>query len=257
MKRLLTAGLLIPPAIYLIFWAHPLLFLAAQAALALLCYHEYRRLVAAHGFNTAGPFGYAAGLVILRAPDSELLLVALLVLLALILSLRSSNLAHVLPQSGALILGVVYIFCPWRFAGGLREASPHWLLFALVLNWVGDVAAYYVGRTVGRHKLAPRLSPAKTWEGATASMAASVLFGAFYLPAFIPSVSVFEAIALTAVANVAGQLGDISESAIKRGAGVKDSGTLLPGHGGLLDRVDSSLFSLPVVYFWLIKPWQG
>ncbi|HWB98977.1 MAG TPA: phosphatidate cytidylyltransferase, partial [Bryobacteraceae bacterium] len=117
--------------------------------------------------------------------------------------------------------------------------------------WIGDAGAYYVGRRLGRHKLAPRISPGKSWEGAIASVAVSVLFGVFYLARFLPSVPAAAAIAISAVANIAGQLGDLAESAIKRGAGVKDSGTILPGHGGFLDRVDSTLFVLPVVYLYI------
>jgi phosphatidate cytidylyltransferase len=148
------------------------------------------------------------------------------------------------------VLGVVYIFGSWKFAVLLRAANAHWLVYALALNWVGDIAAYYVGRSVGRHKLAPRVSPKKSWEGAAASLAASVVFGGFYLGRFLPAVPLAQSLALSAAANVAGQFGDLSESALKRGAGVKDSSSLLPGHGGWLDRVDSTLFALPIVYLF-------
>jgi phosphatidate cytidylyltransferase len=136
-----------------------------------------------------------------------------------------------------------------RCAIDLRGISQYWLFFALSLNWVGDIAALYIGRMIGRHKLAPLVSPGKSWEGAAASMIASVAYGALYFPRLLPSVPLLEALGLAALANIAGQLGDLCESALKRGAGVKDSGTLLPGHGGWLDRVDSTLFALPVVYF--------
>ncbi|HEY3840842.1 MAG TPA: phosphatidate cytidylyltransferase, partial [Bryobacteraceae bacterium] len=108
--------------------------------------------------------------------------------------------------------------------------------------------AYYVGRRWGRRKLAPRVSPGKTWEGAMASAVVSAIAGVLALPRLIPGVGFGEALVLALAANIAGQVGDLAESAIKRGAGVKDSGTLLPGHGGLLDRVDSSMFALPVLY---------
>jgi phosphatidate cytidylyltransferase len=124
-------------------------------------------------------------------------------------------------------------------------------MYGLLLNWVGDIGAYYAGRAFGRHKLAPVVSPKKTWEGAVASVVTSVAVAGAYLTHFVPGVSWPVAIALTAAANAAGQLGDLAESAMKRGAGVKDSGTILPGHGGFLDRVDSTLFALPVVYAYL------
>jgi phosphatidate cytidylyltransferase len=129
-------------------------------------------------------------------------------------------------------------------------------MYALIVSWVGDIGAYYVGRSFGRHKLAPRVSPKKSWEGAAASVVTATLIGAFYLVYFQPKVSLVEAILLTSLANAIGQLGDLCESAMKRGAGVKDSGTILPGHGGFLDRVDSSLFVMPVIYSWtLLRPW--
>jgi phosphatidate cytidylyltransferase len=96
--------------------------------------------------------------------------------------------------------------------------------------------------------MAPRVSPAKSWEGAAGSVAGSMLFGGLYAHYLIPQAPLAGALALAAAGNVAGQLGDLCESALKRGAGVKDSGTLLPGHGGWLDRIDSSLFSVPAVY---------
>jgi phosphatidate cytidylyltransferase len=129
----------------------------------------------------------------------------------------------------------------------LHAMNPYWLVFGLAVNWIGDTGAYYFGRNFGKHKLAPIVSPGKSWEGAAASVVAAMLFGIFFLARFV-HVDLLPAGAIAIAANIAGQVGDLAESAIKRGAGVKDSGTLLPGHGGMLDRVDSSLFSLPVLY---------
>jgi phosphatidate cytidylyltransferase len=105
-----------------------------------------------------------------------------------------------------------------------------------------------VGRAIGKHKLAPSVSPGKSWEGAVASVFGSILFGVLYVGHFVPQIPIWQVALIAGVANVAGQFGDLAESALKRGAGLKDSGTLLPGHGGFLDRLDSSLFALPVVY---------
>jgi phosphatidate cytidylyltransferase len=124
-------------------------------------------------------------------------------------------------------------------------------MYGLLVSWAGDIGAFYVGRKFGRHKMAPRVSPKKSWEGAAASVVTAVVLAGAYLLRFIPGISVASAIAVTAAANVAGQLGDLAESAMKRGANVKDSGTMLPGHGGFLDRVDSTLFALPVIYAYL------
>jgi phosphatidate cytidylyltransferase len=121
-------------------------------------------------------------------------------------------------------------------------------MFGLMVNWIGDTGAYYVGKNFGRHKMAPAVSPGKSWEGAAASAVTGILFGVIYLPLAIRGTSPIAAGLLALVANAAGQIGDLAESAVKRGAGVKDSGSLLPGHGGMMDRVDSSMFALPVVY---------
>jgi len=164
--------------------------------------------------------------------------------------LRLEDLQHALLHAAFLLFGIIYIFGAWKFAILLRAASPHWLAYALIMIWLGDGFAYYTGKSLGRHRLATRISPNKTWEGSIASLAGSVLFGIFYLNRTL-SVPMLEAGLLSAAANIAGQAGDLAESALKRGAGVKDSSTLLPGHGGLLDRVDSTLFALPVVYLKL------
>jgi phosphatidate cytidylyltransferase len=255
MKRIITALVLIPLVSYVALWGPQWLCLAVVAAVALLCYHEYAGIVAAHGIERPGPIGYAAGLLVLLVEQQQMLLVTLLALLALAFAVHGKDLAKALPRAAALVLGVLYIFGAWRCAIALRIVSPYWLFFVLAVNWVGDSVAYYVGGAIGRHKLAPKLSPAKSWEGTIASVLTSVVFGVFYLGWLLPSVSLVERIVFSAAGNVAGQFGDLSESALKRGAGVKDSGTLLPGHGGWLDRVDSTLFALPVVYLLLSFPW--
>ena len=249
MTRILTALVLIPTFCYVVLWAPQWAFLMAVAVVGVLCFHEYAGLAALRKIPTAGVFGYAAGLLILLLPGKDFAFFVLIAIFGLALALRSRDLAQVLPSAAALLLGVAYIFGSLRCGIDLRAISSHWLFFALSLNWAGDIAALYVGRVLGRHKLAPRISPAKSWEGAAASLVASVVYGALYFPRLLPAVPLAEALGLTAVANVAGQLGDLCESVLKRGAGVKDSGTLLPGHGGWLDRVDSTLFALPVVYF--------
>jgi phosphatidate cytidylyltransferase len=121
-------------------------------------------------------------------------------------------------------------------------------MVAVLVSWAGDTGGLYVGRTFGKHKLAPTVSPSKTWEGAAGSMVAGTVAAMIYAHYFVASAPLAGVAAMGAVANVAGQMGDLCESAFKRGAGVKDSGTTLPGHGGWLDRIDSSLFSVPVTY---------
>ncbi len=180
-------------------------------------------------------------------PAAASLLLVLLALLAMGLALRVHDLSSVLPDVSAQSFGLIYIYGGWKTAFLLHAISPYWLTFGLAVNWIGDTGAYYFGRNFGKHKMAPIVSPGKSWEGAAASVVTAVLFGVFCLPRFVP-IAMLPAGLIALAANVAGQVGDLAESAIKRGAGVKDSGKLLPGHGGMLDRVDSSLFSLPVLY---------
>jgi phosphatidate cytidylyltransferase len=144
--------------------------------------------------------------------------------------------------------GAIYIGGAWFWAFRLRVLNPHWLLFAFLLCWAGDTAAYYVGKNFGRHKLAPKISPGKTWEGAVASVVGGVLAGAIYAHYLIPAAPLGLVLTVGAAGNIAGQIGDLIESAYKRWGGVKDSGSSLPGHGGWLDRIDSSLLSVPAVY---------
>lgn len=245
MTRVLTALALIPFAIYTIFFSPEWFFAAVAIAMALLCYSEYSNIVGGYGVEAPGIPGAIAGLALFL----DVSYIRLVSIAALVLSLRLRDLAKGLPYAAAMVLGAVYIFGAWRCAIDLRAVSPNWVLFALGINWVGDVAAYYVGRAVGKHKLAPRVSPGKTIEGAMGSLVSAAAFGsafATWWPAGGLNLGTWIALAL--VTSAAGQLGDLTESALKRGANMKDSGTLLPGHGGWLDRLDSSLFTMPVVY---------
>jgi phosphatidate cytidylyltransferase len=251
MKRLVTALALIPTVTYVILWANTWVFLAVLTAVALLCYYEYNRIAASYGFGSLNLLGYAAGVLLLVWRGDAWPLLVLAAVVALAEAMRASDLSKTLPRAALLLMGVVYVFGCWRFAVPLREASCHWLMYALVLNWAGDSGSYYIGRAFGKHRMAPLISPNKSWEGAAASVVTSVLVGGAYLLRFVPGVTVAGAIGLTVAANAAGQFGDLAESAIKRGASVKDSSDILPGHGGFLDRVDSTLFTLPVIYLWI------
>ena len=248
MNRLLTALALIVLAAYLVFFSPTSIFIAGALAFAALCFWEYSGLVLAHGIARPGPLAWLTGLLIIFFPQFTLPGVSVLLLATFVYALRNNDMRNVLTEVAASFMGVFYTFVPWRFAIDLRAVSIHLLFFALALNWVGDSAAYYVGRAIGKHKLAPLVSPGKSWEGAIASVAGAILFGLLYLGHFVPQIPLWQVALIAAIANVAGQLGDLAESAMKRGAGLKDSGTLLPGHGGFLDRLDSSLFALPVVY---------
>jgi phosphatidate cytidylyltransferase len=163
-------------------------------------------------------------------------------------------LVEALPAAGISSSGLLLVAFPLSFAvrlHGLSREGPPLLLFALVITWVGDSVAYFAGRAIGKHPLAPHLSPKKTWEGTVASFAGSLLVGAAFgrwLSAPLPHL-----LAMAGAGNIAGQVGDLLESAYKRSAGVKDSGGLLPGHGGVLDRIDALILAIPVVwYYWTL-----
>lgn len=253
MNRVITALLLAPVALYLIFVAQPMVLLVAAALVASLCFWEYCGLAARHGLHCALPVGCAAGVLGFLIPPAEWrLLLVLTTLAVLLIQSRHANLSAVLPSTGALVLGILYVYAPWHYSLPLRERSAHWLFFALATGWIGDIAAYYTGTRLGRHRLAPRISPNKTWEGTLASLAAATLFAVVYLKATL-DLSWTVGLPLGVATNIAAQFGDLAESALKRGAGVKDSGSWLPGHGGWLDRLDTTLFTLPLVYLYVSR----
>jgi phosphatidate cytidylyltransferase len=244
MKRVVTALFLVPIAVYSALFAPWWVLFAVIAIVALLSFREYAAIT-----QSFAPLGYVAGILILAAPQQQTsLLVVLSTLAAMCLTLSANHRGKGLAQGSALVLGIIYIFGSWKIGILLHDINRNWLMFGLAVNWIGDTAAYYVGKNFGRHKLAPSVSPGKSWEGSAASVVMGVVFGMIYLPLTIKGTSLLAAALLALAANVAGQVGDLAESALKRGAGVKDSGGLLPGHGGVLDRLDSTMFALPVLY---------
>ena len=173
---------------------------------------------------------------------------------AVLTLLTKRPLVEALPAAGISSSGLLLVAFPLTFAvrlHGVERIGPRLLLFVLVIVWVGDTTAYFVGRTVGKRLLTPDLSPNKTWEGTITSLGGSLLAGvlmARWLDLPMPHL-----LGMAGVGNIAGQMGDLLESAYKRSAGVKDSGALLPGHGGMLDRVDALILAIPVVwYYWAL-----
>jgi phosphatidate cytidylyltransferase len=157
-----------------------------------------------------------------------------------------------LPAAGISSSALLLVAFPLSFAVCLHGLAngPRLLLFALVITWAADTVAYFVGRAIGKHPLAPHISPKKTWEGSIAGILGSLLVAyAFHYWLSIPVLHLF---AMAALGNIAGQMGDLLESACKRSAGVKDSGGLLPGHGGILDRIDALILCIPVIWYYLV-----
>jgi phosphatidate cytidylyltransferase len=290
LKRVLTAVLLIPIVLVLVLRA-PVPVLALVAALvALLAAQELLKLAEAYGIR---PFHWPTyifvGLFFLLlavnpGKATPLLstvmfagiagfLAALAPFVFLVTGMRQDDLSSTLPAATTSAFAFAYVALPLGFLVQLREhwAGAFMILYLLLLVWAGDIFAYFVGRSLGRHLMAPRVSPKKTWEGALASLIASVGVGILLYQYALPisttllnahlierkdgffaleKVPVWPILVLSAVINIAAQLGDLVESLIKRGAGVKDSGTILPGHGGMLDRIDALLFAAPVLWYY-------
>jgi phosphatidate cytidylyltransferase len=167
-------------------------------------------------------------------------------------------LVEVLPSAGISASALLLVAMPLSFAvrlQGIRGVGPRLLLFALVITWAADTTAYFVGRAIGKHPLAPHISPKKTWEGAVGSMVGSLVVAwGFSYWLLIP---IRHLVVMAVIGNVAGQMGDLLESAYKRSAGVKDSGGLLPGHGGVLDRIDALILCIPVIWYYVVLVGPG
>lgn len=266
MKRVLTAVVLIPLVLLLVFKGSPWLVTLATAAIAVLAVWEFLALADALGAKTpriAVLFGIAALFTcILVRPEYLAPLVGCVMFALFILCAFHSPLPRVLPDTAYSVFGLLYIGLSLTSIPLIwsEENGSSLLLFLFFVVWAGDVVALYVGRAFGRRKLAPSISPNKTWEGSAGSVLGSLLIT--LLLVFLANVlarhgfdwlsypgSVFRWLGLAVLLNVAAQVGDLIESAIKRGAGVKDSGTLLPGHGGVLDRIDALLLAAPVLWY--------
>ena len=162
-------------------------------------------------------------------------------------------LVEALPAAGISSSALLLVAFPLSYAvrlHGFRAQGPRLLLFALTITWAADTTAYFVGRAIGKHPLAPHISPKKTWEGSIGSMLGSLLVA--YAFSFWIRIPLPHLLIMAAIGNIAGQMGDLLESAYKRSAGVKDSGGLLPGHGGILDRIDALILCIPVIWYYLV-----
>jgi phosphatidate cytidylyltransferase len=277
MKRILTATILILAVFALIFFGQLWMITLAAGIIAELAAYEYLKLAAvgaeSHGLKLCIPvwwmaLGTALAFVV-TLPDFPVE-AQLPVLSALTIALFAWNgfrspLIQVLPDTAQGLFGLIYIAYPLTLIPLLwkQEDGPALVVFLMVCVWAGDIAALYIGRAFGKRKLAPRLSPGKTWLGSIASIAGSMLAAGLVIviadtltargnTLLHISQPLWQSLLLAAILNIAAQLGDLLESAIKRGAGVKDSGTILPGHGGILDRIDALLLAAPVLWFALL-----
>jgi phosphatidate cytidylyltransferase len=192
-------------------------------------------------------------------PARAVLIAIFLVILVIpsVYSLRQIELAEALPACAVSVFGVVYIGLTVGASMRLRlDFEPHGgdlIFFLLLVVWLNDAGAYYVGRNFGKTKMSPRVSPKKTVEGLIGGLVVAMITAAVVHFAFFPEFPLPHAMAAALLLALAGVVGDLAESVWKRSAGVKDSGTMIPGHGGFLDRLDSVLFTAPVLYiYWAL-----
>lgn len=255
LKRVLSGVILLPAVVACILWAPTLVFVGVVCLVALAATGELYALAAAQGTRPVWPTGLAAACLAAVAPavggaGSATAALALAGAGTLAwLALAGTDPSAALARAGVTTLGSAYVGGLLAFALLLRQGSggPARLLAAALITWAGDIAAFYGGRSLGRRPLAPRISPGKTVEGAAAGLAASMLAAALGAPWFWPGRPLAGATA-GALVGLAGQAGDLAESLLKRSLGAKDSGKIIPGHGGILDRIDSLLFALPALY---------
>jgi phosphatidate cytidylyltransferase len=288
LKRILTAVVLIPLVLVIVLRAPVVVLAVFAGAIALLAIHELLKLSEGYGIRplTAPTYIFCALFFLIMAvhPGATDLLstsgftylgfagAVLAPFLFLAIAMPGGELRAGFPAAMVSTFAFVYIALPMASLVQLREQwrGAFLLLFLLLLVWAGDIFAYFVGKPLGRHRMSPRISPKKTWEGAIASVVASVGVGILmfhYSQAistalmhaglikqkdgiFTHEASLTPVIVLSVVLNIAAQLGDLVESLIKRGAGAKDSGAILPGHGGMFDRIDALLFAAPVLWAW-------
>jgi phosphatidate cytidylyltransferase len=291
LKRIATAVVLIPIVVLLVLRAPVPVVAVVAAAVALVTVQEFLKLTESYGVQplrlptyifvgflflllAASAAGDNPQLSALKFVLGLAFAAALAPFIFLTITMRRAQMSSAYPAAAASAFAFAYIALPMAMLVQLRQqwAGAFWLLYLLLVVWAGDIFAYFVGRSLGRHLMSPRISPKKTWEGAAASLAASLMVGillfnhALQISSFLLRWGLIErrdglfglekpemwpTILLTVALNIAAQLGDLVESLIKRGAGVKDSGAILPGHGGMLDRIDALLFAAPVLWFYV------
>jgi phosphatidate cytidylyltransferase len=271
MSRIITAAILLPFLIasILVSWLQPLFVVLAAAAMVLGLY-EFYLLAGKKGIKADAAAGYLAAVALFVIfyfatpnPMQDRLDVQSLILVLLILTIgtlvaaafRGAPFEKMIASAGATILGVLYVVLLGGHLVALRTGFPqklsaHLLSFFFLVLMGSDIGAYYVGRAIGRHKLAPKISPGKTWEGVAGGVVAGLALATVAHFWFFRELPLKWALALAAVMTALGILGDLTESALKRGAGAKDAAKILPGHGGALDRLDSLLFNAPLLYYF-------
>lgn len=263
MARILSALVLIPVAILTVIYAPPALFLIGIGLIGTACLYEYFGLMRAMGIRVQPMFGqitFWVLLIALRQGRFPTITILGLVLIAAFLSAlwRKHTVRERALSLMAEVLGIFYFILflypaiPTRYDFG-NGIGAQWILLLLLIIWTGDTFALLAGRTFGKHLLAPGLSPKKTYEGAIAGLLGGIVIAVAAQRLFLQDLPMLHVIVLSFLLGIFGQLGDFAESLLKRAAEIKDSSHLIPGHGGALDRMDSLLFAIPVLYFYILQ----
>jgi phosphatidate cytidylyltransferase len=260
--RLVTALVLIPAVLALVLYASPLFFMLAVGIVGTACLYEFFQIAASMGAPCQPWFCYPAFWLLLAAlsqkqfPAAAVLAVVLLV--AFLAGMwRTGSMRDRAFGLMANVLGVLYLSLLLSPAISVRfnfgsDLGKQWIIVLLVVIWIGDTAALMIGRKFGRHLFAPGISPKKTNEGAIAGLLAGVAAAILLRQFVFANLSLIHVIVVSLLLGMFGQLGDLAESMLKRAAEIKDSSHLIPGHGGVLDRVDSLLFAFPILYLYLL-----
>ncbi len=241
------------------------IFVAVATAVALWEYHRIVRLSSGETSHPVFPIiGYFTGVVMILAAASASLEAMVFAFFAGLIGCGSIALYRfksdpaVADTVAGQMLGVMYIAWPLGMVVLIRggESGRLWVLAVLLIIFAGDTAAYYTGSYLGKHKLCPSVSPKKTIEGALGGLVANALIGIIFKLFFISDVGWTPMLLMCILAGIVGQIGDLFESVLKRRAGIKDSSGILPGHGGVLDRIDALLFAIPVIWIFTLR-WIG
>jgi phosphatidate cytidylyltransferase len=258
--REITAAVLMPLTIWIIGWSHQYIFDAAIAIIGALALYEFLQFGIRKGYYIPiplciGVMMFIVAAFVLEPVSVEMgVFVALLVIPAAYVFTRG-RLEDALPASAIATMATLYVGMLGgslvRLRTDFHDRGPKLVFFLLLVVWLGDAGAYYVGKRFGKRKLSPNISPKKTIEGGIGGMVMSVITAIVTHFTFFPEFPLVHAIIAGALLSVSGMIGDLAESMWKRSANVKDSGTLLPGHGGFLDRFDSIFFTAPILYtYW-------
>ena len=269
MKRIATAAVILPFLIasILVSWLQLLFVLIVVTAMALALL-EFWKLAKRRGMKPDMAAGYLGAAAILTVfffdePGQDVFSLQLLLLTLIVLTIgtlaaatfRGAPFDTIISSTGATLLGVLYVVLLGGHLVALRtgfsqKPSAHLLSFFFLVLMGADTGAYYVGRAFGKHKLAPKISPGKTWEGVLGGLGAGLLMATLSHYWFFREIPLKWILPLATVMVVLGIIGDLTESALKRSAGAKDAANILPGHGGVLDRLDSLLFNAPLIYYF-------